>query len=139
MAGAQCFSIESDGKIVFDASQGFRVTMDILELAPSECVERIHAWVPLGEGSLASMSDLVLLRAVTVADRGSDGDILDFNWLLSRVVEMGYPFPEVDDGELEWLCMAVEVCFGGVVGRLVLAAVLGSNNAAGVRHLLSSV
>ena len=46
------------------------------------------------------MSDLLLLRAVTVVNRGRDGDILDFLWLLSEVAKEDH-FPVVDEEELE--------------------------------------
>lgn len=81
------------------------------------------------------MSDLLLLRAVTVVDRGSDGDVLDFQWLLSEVAKTGQ-FPEIDDGELEWLPKAVESCLGKLAGRLVVAALIGSSNSAAALRLL---
>ena len=84
-------------------------------------IERIHATQALGEGSLASVSDLLLLRAVTVVDRGSDGDILDFEWLLSRVTETDR-LPVIDAEELNWLSRAMAICLGEV-GCLVVAAI----------------
>jgi hypothetical protein len=48
------------------------------------CIERVHVAVPLYDGSVASMSDLLLLRAVTMVDRGAKGDITDFKWLLAE-------------------------------------------------------
>ena len=83
-AGALHFSLESDGKIAFDAPQGFRVRVDLIEIG-NGCIERIYAAGPFYEGSVASKSDLLRLRAVTVVDRGSDGEVDDFRWLLSRV------------------------------------------------------
>jgi hypothetical protein len=132
--GALNFSIESDGKIAFDAPQGFRIKVDCIELTSGGCIERVHVRESFLGGSLASKSDLLLLRAVTVVDRGGDGDVLDFIWLLSEVAEMGQ-FPEIDDDELEWLCKAVETCLGGL-GRLVVAAMIGSSNTSAAMRLL---
>jgi hypothetical protein len=81
-AGAPNFSIEPDGKITFDASQEFRLCVDSIEYG-KDIVERIHATEPFYEGSVASMSDLLRFRAMTVVDRGSDGEAADFRWLLS--------------------------------------------------------
>ena len=49
---------------------------------------------PLFDGSVESMSDL-LSRAVTVIDRGGDGYIVDFKWLLAEVATKGQ-FPAGD-------------------------------------------
>ncbi|KAK4448439.1 hypothetical protein QBC34DRAFT_449523 [Podospora aff. communis PSN243] len=121
--GALNFSIESDGKIAFDAPQGFRVRVNIIELG-SGCIERIHVAEPFHNGSVASMSDLLLLRAVTVVDRGGGGDISDFKWLLAGVARRGQ-FPAIDDEELGWL-----------LGRLVISGILGEHNEAAAMGLL---
>lgn len=134
MDGACNFSLESDGHIAFDAPQGFRLRIDLLEIRGG-CIERIHATEPLHGGSVASMSDLLLLRAVTVVDRGGNGDVLDFEWLLSEVAKMEDNFPGIDDEELEYLVKAVESCLGKL-GCLVVAAIIGRNNAAAVLRLL---
>lgn len=126
-AGALNFSQHPDGKIAFSAPQGFIIYLDLIEMGGAGCIERIHATEALGEGSLASMSDLLLLRAVTVVDRGSDGDILDFEWLLSRVIETD-KLPVIDGEELDWLYRAMAICLGEV-GCLVVAAMLSEHNA----------
>ncbi|KAJ4371934.1 hypothetical protein N0V85_009090 [Neurospora sp. IMI 360204] len=48
-----------------EAPQGFRVRLNIIEIG-NGCIDRIHVTEPLHESSVASMSDLLLLRAVTV-------------------------------------------------------------------------
>lgn len=131
--GALNFSIESDGKIAFDAPQGFRVRVNIIEVGGG-CIERIHAAEPFSDGSVASMSDLLLLRAVTVVDRGGDGDIADFKWLLAEVARRGQ-FPAIDDEELQWLVRAGDSCLGKL-GRLVIAAILGEENEVAALALL---
>jgi hypothetical protein len=70
------FSLESDGKIAFDAPQGSRVRIDIIQIGGG-CIDTIHATEPFHEGSVASKSDLLRLRAVTVVERGSDGEVDD--------------------------------------------------------------
>ncbi|OAA38278.1 hypothetical protein BBO_07287 [Beauveria brongniartii RCEF 3172] len=102
LTGAPSFSLETDGKIAFDAPQGFKVRVDLLEIGGElGCIEQIHATEPFFEGSVASSSDLLRLRAVTVVDRGGDGDVLDFLWLLSAVVEAGESLPELGQENLD--------------------------------------
>lgn len=128
MAGALNFSLETDDKIAFDAPQGFRVRLDLIQLGYG-CVERIHVTKPFYEGSVASKSDLLRLRAVTVVDRGSDGEKDDFRWLLSEVARVGKTLPGLDEEELKVMSTAGEACLG-VVDRLLLGAVMDSKNAA---------
>ena len=125
-AGALNFSLESDGKIAFDAPQGFRVRVDLIQIG-NGCIERIHVAEPFFEGSVASKSDLLRLRAVTVVDRGSDGEVDDFRWLLSEVAREGQVLPELDQEEMEYISRAGESCLGRL-DRLVLGAILGANN-----------
>ena len=58
LAGALNFSLESDGKIAFDAPQGIRVRIDLIQIG-NGCIERIHVAKPFFEGSVASLSDLL--------------------------------------------------------------------------------
>lgn len=125
-AGAPNFSIESDGKIAFDAPQGFRVRLDLIQIGDS-CIETVYATMPFFEGPVASMSDLLRLRAVMVVDRGSDGEIDDFRWLLRGVARAGQILPKLEKEDLEYIKRAGESC-PGVLDRLALVAVLGSSN-----------
>ncbi|OJJ39007.1 hypothetical protein ASPWEDRAFT_351219 [Aspergillus wentii DTO 134E9] len=126
-AGAPNFSIEPDGKLAFDASQGFRVRIDLIEIGPG-IVERIHVTEPFFEGSVASMSDLLRLRAMTVVDRGSDGEAADFRWLLSEVARVGQILPGLDAEELEYMSEAGR-SYLGRLDRLVLFSVLNEEDA----------
>jgi hypothetical protein len=99
LAGALNFSIESDGKIAFDAPQG----------------------------SVASKSDLLILRAVTVVDRGSDGEKEDFRWLLAEVARKCQILPRLEEEELEYVRRSGEPCLGRL-DCLLLGAVLSANN-----------
>ena len=132
--GAPNFSLESDGKIAFDAPQGFRVRVDLIEIG-SGCIERIYSAEPFQGGSVASKSDLLRLRAVTVVDRGSDGEKADFRWLLAEVAREGQVLPVLDIEELEYMSKAGESCLG-ILDRLVLGAVLGANNSALTKQFL---
>lgn len=115
--------------------QGFRVRVDLLEIgAELGCIEQIHAVEPLYEGSVAFSSDLLRLRAVTVVDRGADGDVLDFLWLLSTVVEAGKCLPELGAEKLECVVGALESCFPGL-GRLASVAVLSARHGAAMLGL----
>jgi hypothetical protein len=128
LAGAPNFNLESDGKISFDAPQHFRVGLDLIQIGGG-CIERIHVAEPFYEGSVASKSDLLRLRAVTVVDRGSDGEVDDFRWLLSEVAREGQVLPGLDKEELECVSKAGRF-FLGRLDRLVLGAVLSGNNLA---------
>ncbi|KAK1519691.1 uncharacterized protein CCOS01_11342 [Colletotrichum costaricense] len=74
-AGLKGFTIEADSKIAFDAPQGFRVRMDVLEIG-NGCIERIHATESFLGGSVASTSDLLRLRAKTVSPSNTDYESL---------------------------------------------------------------
>ena len=76
MDGALNFSLEPDGNIVFDSNQGFRIRLDLLQIG--DIIERMHVTESFLEGSVEPTSDLLRLRALTVVDRGSDGDAADF-------------------------------------------------------------
>ncbi|WQF76570.1 hypothetical protein CDEST_01584 [Colletotrichum destructivum] len=134
--GAQAggpFSLESDGKIAFDAPQGFRVRIDLIEIGGG-CIDVIHAATPFRGGSLASKSDLLRLRVKTVVERGSDGEVDDFRWLLRGVARERQVLPRLDDEEVENVVGAGGGL--GILDRLLLVAVLGAENgAAGLRLL----
>ena len=135
-AGALNFTFEPDGKIAFDAPQGFRVRVDLIRLGDG-CIKRIHVMETFEEGSIASMSDLLRLRAVTVVDRGSDGEVEDFRWLLSGVARAGTILPVLNQEELEYMGQAGMRL--GWLERLVLGAVLGDNNIALSINIIKSI
>lgn len=135
MEGAPSFSYGCDGKVAFDTSYGFRLYVDVIEIGEWGNVERIHATKPLFDGSVASISDLLLLRAKTVVHRGEKGDVLDFRWLLSEVVEQDY-FPEIGSEGLGDLVFAVELRVGKLA-CLVVAAIIGSSNSNAAMLLLA--
>ncbi|KAJ5705358.1 hypothetical protein N7536_001047 [Penicillium majusculum] len=121
MDSALNYSLEPDGKIAFDTSQKIRVRIDLIQTG--DAIERIHATVPFFEGSVASMSDLLRPRAMSVVDLGSDGEVEDFRWLLSEVAKAGQLLPGLDDQELKYMLDAGRPCLGGL-NCLVLYYVL---------------
>lgn len=60
---------------------------------------------------------------MTVVDRGSDGEIEDFQWLLFEVAKAGQLLPGLDDQELKYMLDAGRSCLGGL-NCLVLYSVL---------------
>ena len=135
-AGALNFVIESDGKIAFDAPQGFRVQIDFIQIGGG-CIDAIHVTEPFFEGSVASMSDLLRLRAVTVVNRGGDGDVADFRWLLSEVAREGQTLPGLEQEDVEYMSRAGVACLGRL-DCLVLGAVLGARNSAAALNFIFS-
>ncbi|KAF3384720.1 hypothetical protein F1880_001921 [Penicillium rolfsii] len=126
MDGALNFLLQPDGNIQFDCSKEFIIQLEILQIGGA--IERIHAAVPFFEGSVASMSDLLRMRAETVVDRGSDGDLLDFKWLLSEVAKRGEILPKLNENELV-LCREAGVMCLGRLDRLVFFSVLREEDA----------
>lgn len=84
--------------------------------------------------SVASKANLLRLRAQTVADRGEDGDVNDFRWLLDEVARDGRLLPALDVVEKQNMMDSAHRL--GVLDRLVLVAVLGGHNDKAGKHLL---
>lgn len=84
LEGARRFKIDPSNLVEFESRQGFPVNMELLELGGS-FVDSITKSIPFPEGLVASIVDLFLLRAVTVADRGNARDVRDFKWLLGQM------------------------------------------------------
>lgn len=107
--------------------------MDVLEIG-SGCIERIHATGFFLGGSVASTSDLLRLRAKTVVERGSDGEVDDFRWLLLLAAREGQVLPVLDNDEVENLVGGAAILMSFDV--LILVALLGANNGAAALRLL---
>jgi len=103
--GARKFKICPCHTIEFDSRLEIIVKLEFLELGGS-FVESIVASEPFQEGFLASPADLLLLRAVTVVDRGEDGDVEDFKWLLALMAKKGSILPELGGERLKVLVEA---------------------------------
>jgi hypothetical protein len=98
--GARNFKIRPCETIEFNNSQGFLITLEILQLG-GPFVESIAVSEPFLRGFLASPTDLFLLRAVTVVDRGEERDLEDFKWLLWLMAERGSILPELGSERVE--------------------------------------
>jgi hypothetical protein len=90
-SGATRFKInptDTNETIEFSSRQDSIVTVEILQLG-GPFVESINAVEPFLGGFVTSLADLLCRRAVTVANRGDDGDLADFYSLFELMVEKG--------------------------------------------------
>lgn len=113
--------------VEFNSRQGFEVKMELLELGGS-FVESITTSVPFSDGLVASVVDLLLLRAVTVADRGNKRDVEDFKWLLEQMYETGSTLPELGRTKLLELVEGVEAAKLTFSERILVAGLLSSQD-----------
>lgn len=89
-------------------------------------MDSIAAYEPFHDGFIASRADLLVLRGVTVVDRGNNGDLLDFTFLLRTMAKRGLLLPELEEESLVVLRLAA-----GMVSRmdaLVLSGILREHN-----------
>ncbi|PKK44552.1 hypothetical protein CI102_9404, partial [Trichoderma harzianum] len=124
-AAANGLSLEPDGRIAYDASQGFRVRVDLIEMGGGY-IDHIHHVEPFLGASLASKADLLRLRAATAADRGDDGDMEDFRWLVEALARKGEMLPQLNQKEADDIINTGK-CMDPL-DQLVLVAVMGINN-----------
>jgi hypothetical protein len=89
-------------------------------------VDSIAACEPFHDGFIASRADLLALRGVTVADRGGDGDLVDFKFLLRTTAEKGSLLPRLDEDVVEALKKAVGMLLW--VDALVLSGIFREDN-----------
>lgn len=134
VAGAPHFSLSPDGAVTMAVSLGFEVHIDLIQLGVGS-IDCIYEAGPYFEGALASKADLLRLRAITVACRAGDGDILDLKWLVAEVLFSGHLLPALTEEDVESVVDAGERSLPPV-WRLVLAAVLGEHNYDGASRLL---
>ncbi|PLB48731.1 hypothetical protein P170DRAFT_446572 [Aspergillus steynii IBT 23096] len=132
--GAPNFAMEPDHTISFDASQGFRVHMDLLEMGNS-AIDRVVKAEPFEEGSVASVADLFRLRAMSIVDRRKDGEDVDFRWLLSKMAMLGQILPELEEEEMDCIIEAGGDLLGKA-DRLALLAILSERDALNVYNRL---
>lgn len=101
------FSISGGHEIVYVASQGFNVGVELLELG-GPFVRRIDALEPFYDGFVASVADLARLRATTCMGRGEDKDFEDLSRLLELMTSSGAQFGHLDEDEMRDLFIAAE-------------------------------
>jgi hypothetical protein len=86
------FTISPCETIEFDSRQGFRVSLELLQLGGG-FVDSIAAVEPCYDGFVASLADLILNRAETVVGRGKMGDVADLRFLLEEAARRGMLIP----------------------------------------------
>ena len=124
--------LDDDGTLVVESSHGFFVHVGLLEMGGGS-IDTIYECEPcLREGCrikgrIASLTDLLRLRAAALTCRQSDGDLLDFRWLFELVALAGKQLPGLDKEDTEDILKVREFKLDKLY-RLVLAAVLGVNN-----------
>ncbi|KAH0369502.1 hypothetical protein KCU65_g3253, partial [Aureobasidium melanogenum] len=92
-SGASNFSIDAvDLSISYQSPKIGQIIVEILGLG-AEFVDGIAHILQVKNGFVASVPDLLRLWSATVADRGEDGDLLDFRWLIQRCFEIGGVLP----------------------------------------------
>ncbi|MCJ1409369.1 hypothetical protein MMC19_003449 [Ptychographa xylographoides] len=112
ISGRGGFRRYPDGTITWDSGQFFK-TVECLVLEGS-----FVPWVPemvgFREGYVATLPELVRLRALTLADRGATADKRDPKLLLEMCASRSEHLPDVDEEELGVLLEAMaaveEVC-----------------------------
>lgn len=76
------FKYDDDGSIMFWSSLGFFVPVDLLILG-GDFIESVNAVQKIESGIVASVPDLMLLRATTIEERGDSQDLDDFSDLMN--------------------------------------------------------
>ncbi|KAJ4356696.1 uncharacterized protein N0V89_004732 [Didymosphaeria variabile] len=103
-SGTTQFKVNADPSqtIEFDSRQDILVHLELLQIGGG-FVDSIAAYEPFHDGFIASRADLLKLRGVTVADRGSDTDWADFMFLLEATALSGSILPRMDRCTVEAL------------------------------------
>lgn len=68
--------------------------------------------VGFGQGYVATLSELVRLRASTLIERGDESDHIDFALLLSTASKRKVQLPYLGEEEAKLMIEAVEMCEG---------------------------
>ncbi|KAF1923504.1 uncharacterized protein M421DRAFT_311469 [Didymella exigua CBS 183.55] len=77
-SGTTQFKYEDTSQAIeFHSRQDFTVDLELVQLSGG-FEDSVAAYETLHDGFIASRVDLLVLRGVTVADRGKDSDVLDF-------------------------------------------------------------
>ena len=101
------FSITRGQEIIFAASQGFNVSVELLELG-GPFVRRIDVVEPFDNGFVASVADLARQRATTCMNRGDEEDFEDLSKLLGLMISRNAKFGHLDEDDLRDLFEATE-------------------------------
>jgi hypothetical protein len=143
------FHRDYDGTIKWDKCDSqqvklFEVPVELVEIG-GPFVPRYPQVVGFGEGYVATLTELVRLRASTLVARGDLSDHIDFYLLLSLASKQRAQLPPLGEEELELMIEAVEMCeesrdtdvlFIGVLGSFELRGVWYANWAAWAQGLV---
>lgn len=94
------FKYDDDGSIMFWSSLGFFVPVDLLILG-GDLTESVNAVQKIESGIVASVPDLMLLRATTIEERGDSQDLDDFSDLMNLARAKSLRFRLLNQEEME--------------------------------------
>lgn len=124
------FHRDLDGTIKWDKCDSqkkkvFEVTVELVEMG-GPFVPRIPDVVSFGDGYVATLPELVRLRAYTIVERGDKWDHIDFVLLLSSASKRKVKLPHLGEEELRLMIEAVEMCEASRDTDVLFMDVLGS-------------
>jgi hypothetical protein len=132
------FHRDYDGTIKWDKCDSqqnklFEVTVELVEIG-GPFVPRVPEVVSFGEGYVATLAELVRLRASTLVERGGASDHIDFVLLLSLARQRKEKLPYLGEDEMKSMIEAVEMCEESRDTDELFMDVLGSFEWRGVRY-----
>jgi hypothetical protein len=132
------FHRDCDGTIKWDKCDSqqnklFEVTVELVEMG-GPFVPRVPEVVGFGEGYVATLAELVRLRASTLVERGDALDHIDFVLLLSLARQRKVKLPYLGEDEMKSMVEAVEMCEASRDTGELFMDVLGSFELGGVRY-----
>ena len=132
------FHRDYDGTIKWDKCDSqqnklFEVTVELVEIG-GPFVPRVPEVVGFGEGYVATLAELVRLRASTLVERGDASDYIDFVLLLSLARQREVKLPHLGEDEMKSMIEAVEMCEESRDTDELFMDVLGSFELGGVRY-----
>jgi hypothetical protein len=131
------FHRDCDGTIKWDKCDSqnnklFEVIVELVEIG-GPFVPQIPEVVGFGEGYVATLPELLRLRASTLVERGDESDHIDFGLLLSLTSKRKIKLLHLGEEELESMIEAVKMCEGSRDTDELFMDVLGSFELGGVR------
>jgi hypothetical protein len=132
------FHRDCDGTIKWDKCDSqrnklFEVTVELVEIG-GPFVPRVPEVVGFGEGYVATLAELVRLRASTLVERGDASDHIDFVLLLSLARQRKEKLPYLGEDEMKSMIEAVEMCEESRDTDELFMDVLGPFELGGVRY-----
>lgn len=105
--------------VMVQGTVSFQVGIELAQM-PGSFVSRSLSGDRFRSGFVATISELVRLRASTLVGRGDEVDYTDFGLLLRMAVARGVVLPYMDEEELGVLMEAVEMMRGDMFGCLFI-------------------